>query len=371
MKICYIADIMNSHARRWAARFAALGHETLVLSDYVPPNENGLPEGVRAEAPQWTAWEKMLAFKLDRRPYGNNRWKYLAYRRALKDFRPDVIHGMEALFNGVTTARLLGPKGPPRILMPWGNDIEYDPFHSPYARKLVQYALRNVEHIVGNRPGMEDFLLKHFGVPREKVTGFSWGVDLSVFRSDLKTEAAALREKLCISRRARVILSPRNFSAYWGIENIVKAVPLVVKQNPNAYFILLTGAADQEFLKQNLIWLEWQKRMHHVHIVNEMLPPSEIATLFNLAEVFVSVPETDFLALTLMEGMACGCVPVCRDLEVYRQRVAEKVTGRYVPSPLTPEAPGAGRSDSRRLGQSRVARRDVAQCSVAGPTAGR
>ena len=181
MKICYLADVFNIHAQRWASFFSAMGHDVLVMSDFAPPKPPPGLHGVKIVAPVWRTWEKILAFKLYPPPYGNNRWKYLPYRRALGSFMPDLIHGMEALHNGYTTARILGPMGPPRILMPWGGDIAYDPFHSERARHLVTYALENVEHIVGNFPEMPAHLQKHFGIHPEKVSAFSWGVDLKQF----------------------------------------------------------------------------------------------------------------------------------------------------------------------------------------------
>jgi glycosyltransferase involved in cell wall biosynthesis len=337
MRICYVADIGNSHTRRWAGAFAALGHETLVLTDYASEKLGALPPGVRVAAPSWKTWEKILAFKLYPGPYANNRWKYLPYRRALGDFKPDLIHGMEALFNGYTTARLLGPKGPPRILMPWGNDVEYDPFCSEAARRLVAYALRNVEHVVGNTPNLAAYLHERFGVPLEKVTGFSWGVDLGIFRPGLKDAAEAMRAKIGIPPRARVVLSPRNFAPYWQVDAIVRAVPGVVARNPNVFFVFLTGVCDRPFVEENLLFLKWKNVAHHAHVVPQPLTPGEMAVLFSAADVFVSVPRTDFLALTLLEGMACGCVPICRGLPIYGARVKEGVTGRYAPDPFGPE----------------------------------
>jgi glycosyltransferase involved in cell wall biosynthesis len=338
MKICYIADIQNPHSRRWAGDFAALGHEVLVLSDADAPRGDPAPKGVRVATPRWRQWEKILAFKVYPPPYGNNRWKYLPYRRALGAFEPDLVHGMEALYNGYTTAKLLGDQGPPRILMPWGGDIACTPFESPRARKLVEFALHHAEHVVGNMPSLPDFLNAHFGVSRQKVSGFSWGVDLAIFRDGLAAEAEALRERLGVPPGAAVVLSPRNFAPYWGIETIVHSAPEVAKRLPDVFFVFLTGARDKKFVEESMLWLKRQERWHHVRVVEETLSPPEMAALFNLADVFVTVPETDFLAQTLLEGMACGCVPICRDLEAYRTRVEEGVTGRYAAQPFGPES---------------------------------
>ena len=64
-------------------------------------------------------------------------------------------------------------------------------------------------------------------------------------------------------------------------------------------------------------------------IVSETLSPSEMAAAFNRADLFVSCPETDFLASTILEGMACGCVPILADLPYYRSRIEDGAHGFY------------------------------------------
>ena len=337
MKICYVADIGNPHTRRWAGEFAALGHEVLVLSDGQPPNPPP-PPGVKVACPRWSLAEKILAFRLYPKPFGNNRWKHLPYRRALGDFQPNLIHGMEALFNGYATAHLLGDGGPPRILSPWGNDILHDPFQSEKARRLVGHALNRVEHITGNMPGLEDYLAAHFKVPREKASFFSWGADLEVFHLRPSTNTAALREEMGIPPHARIILSPRNFSPYWGVQTLIQAIPRIIEKMPSAHFVLLLGSGDAQFLDAQMEYLRAKRCAHHVSAIWEFLPRQKLADLFCLAEVFLSIPHTDFLAQTLLEGMACGCVPICRNLHAYRERVENMVTGKLVPDPLDEES---------------------------------
>jgi glycosyltransferase involved in cell wall biosynthesis len=54
-----------------------------------------------------------------------------------------------------------------------------------------------------------------------------------------------------------------------------------------------------------------------VRWIDEWLPPGEVAALFNLADLYISIPRGDLLAMTVLEGMACGCFPVLADLSAY------------------------------------------------------
>ncbi len=55
-----------------------------------------------------------------------------------------------------------------------------------------------------------------------------------------------------------------------------------------------------------------------------------MAAFLNLAEVFVSVPRSDLLSISVLEGMACGCVPILADLLAYKSRVVHGENGFMV-----------------------------------------
>ncbi|OPZ04341.1 MAG: Glycosyl transferases group 1 [candidate division BRC1 bacterium ADurb.BinA364] len=62
-----------------------------------------------------------------------------------------------------------------------------------------------------------------------------------------------------------------------------------------------------------------------------------MAAAFNRADVFLSLPETDLLSTTVLEGMACGCAPILADLPYYRSRVEHGKNGFYL-AERTPDA---------------------------------
>jgi glycosyltransferase involved in cell wall biosynthesis len=331
MKICYLATIDNPHTQRWVNYVRQLGHEVFVLCDkpyhYEPP-------GVKIISPQMSFATKLIAFRIFPKPYGNNAFKPLAYRREINKIKPDVVHGFEALGYGFATA-LSGQY--PKVLTPHGNDIFYDPKHSRVARFLVTHALRKADVITTNMPNLADFLERAYRIPRSKVRAFSWGIDLDVFRRGYEDDVARVRQRLGIPDDAFIVLSNRQMQRYWGAEEIIRAIPFVVRSVENVYFIMLRGFGAPEFVRQVEQEVETFGARKNVRFIHGYISAREMAIFLNLAHAFVSVPFSDLLSLCVLEGMACGSIPILSDLEAYKTRIRDGENGFFVPAG-SPEA---------------------------------
>ncbi len=313
MRIALLANPDNIHVRRWAEFLRNQGHDLLLIAD---PHTSGSIAGIQTQRPQWNLASNILAFKLTPRPHGNAIWKYLHYRPMLKFFRPDVVHAFEAYYSGLAMA---WGGNFPKVLTPWGKDVHHDAFQGTIWNWIVRTSLRAANRITTNDPTMPEFLERRFNIPREKTSAFSWGVDLSVFRSGRSEGAAKWRKELGIPDSAPVILSPRKFHPYWGCERILEAWPKVVAACPEAHLIVLApddicGLIPDAKLKAVSAG---RPVANSIHWIERPISSDEMADLFNLARAFVSVPQDDLLAMTVLEGMACGCYPVLANLPAY------------------------------------------------------
>jgi len=50
-----------------------------------------------------------------------------------------------------------------------------------------------------------------------------------------------------------------------------------------------------------------------------------------MSDLFISVPFSDSISISILEAMACGCVPIVGDLESTRECFKDGVNGRMVP----------------------------------------
>ena len=332
MRITLLANPDNLHVQRWIEFLAGRGHALTLITD---PFTRARPAACEIHVIRWNPLTKLLAFRLTPRPLGNDRWKHLHARPLVRRSRPDVVHGFEAFNWGLATA-LAGPY--PRVLTPWGNDVFEIPGRWPLARRMIGRALRSVDAISTNDETLAPYLAREFGVDPARVHGFTWGVDPGLFHAELPTEAADWRRRLEIPAGAPVILSPRNFHPYWGSEQICGAIPRVLRQVPAAVFVILKGlGGDAAAFAEARRRLAAEGHGAALRWLAEPLAPREMAALFNLADAFISVPKTDLLAQTILEGMACGCFPVLGDRPAYRKHLRPGENGLLVEDE-TPQA---------------------------------
>lgn len=339
MRVCLLATADNPHFLRWARYLIAQGHELLCLCDRPGRAGFSVSPPCRVEHPQPNFVEAVVCFKIWRHRLGWHYFRTRSFRKAVRAFRPDVVHGMEALAYGYALSRC---KGFPRVLTPWGNDIFFEPERSPLARFLVGHALSHVEAITTNMPNLAEFLVPRFGVAPERVRAFSWGVDRGIFHPGHEAEARRLREAWRIPEDAIVFLSPRHVEQYWGAVEIAEAIPRVLAKQPRAFFILLRGRGDRALEDSLRRGLEEANAAHRVHWVGEYLTPEQMAAALNLAFAFISIPRTDMLSISVLEGMGCGCLPVAADLLAYRTRLVHGENAILIPTPVTAESLAEG-----------------------------
>lgn len=334
MRICLFAHADNHHVLRWTRYLSGKGHEIRIFCD--DPGPAGFRERPPCEVihPKPSLVEAAICFKIWRHRYGWNFFRARAYREAAREFRPDVVHAMEALAYGYAVSRCAEF---PRVLTPWGVDIFHDPFQSRVARWLVTHALNHVEAVTTNMPNLAEYLVPEFGVDPERVRPFSWGVELDIFHTGYESEVAALRKRLDIPDDALVICSPRSCRPYWGAEHIVDAIPRVLAEVPRAWFVLLRGYGETGPQMEYKRRLEAAGCAGRVRWIDETLPPREMAVVLNLSDAFISVPSTDLLSISVLEGMACGSIPIAADRMAYRSRLQDRHNALLVPTPVNGE----------------------------------
>lgn len=318
MKVALLADAQNRHTYRWARWLSSQGLEVHLLSDRAPRESFDL-SGITVHRPEWTFWRNLWAFKVHGGAHANSRFKYLAWRGVIERLGPDIIHAHEAKGYGPTLAHL---HGTPKVLTPWGPDVETltDPGSEPAA--LVRRALHAADVITTNGPGLEAHWSALSGVPRERFDLWSWGIDIARFSTERTDEDAALERRRPELMGKTVILSPRLPNAYYNVNLILRAWDAAVAQRPalreSARLVVLRcGVADA-------VWAPVASGIasltHSCTVVVEdsYLSESAMAAYYRRATATVMLPRTDLLSMSLLEAMGCGSLPIVSDLAVHQ-----------------------------------------------------
>jgi len=307
VKICYLCNPQSIHVQRWLEYFSKQGDEIHVIT-YQP----------------YTSKEHNVIIHLVKRnkylPIITKLFEVLFIRRLVKSISPDIVHAHSGGYGKI----LIFLKKYSTILSVWGDDVLVTPKKSILNRIILKLTLKSVNVITTIAIFMGPYIHQNFGISCDKIIRVPWGVDLSIFNSNYHEESIKLKERLGINKDSFILISNRNIAPEYQIEKIIKASSLVLKNNPNTYFLLIKGYGTPIFenkMKELANKLGVNKNLI---FVSKMLTPEEMALYLNMADAFISIPKSDQFGLSVLEGMACGLVPILSDdIVAYKQYLNE------------------------------------------------
>jgi len=316
LRLCYISNPNLIHTRRWISWFAQHGHTVCLLAD-VPLKED---------------WSDVLVIDLSKIFYA----RFVRFpiwtvwlKNFLREWRPDILHAHRINSAGWMAA---ASGFHPYVVTPWGTDIFVQPQHSLIARLLAWYTLRQADLITTISHAM-DVQAIQLGARANTLKRVQFGVELDTFKPGIATsqENLDLRRSLSLPENARVVLSPRAVTPLYNLDIILKSIPLVRERVKEAIFIFLDYNTDADYKRQ----LAMTSKELGLDAFIRWVPPTrsrtEMARLYQLSEVVVSVPSTDGTPVSVLEAMACGKPVVCTDLPPLREFITSGENGWLVP----------------------------------------
>lgn len=332
MKILFVADGRSPTALNWLRYFVERGDEVHLAStfvcrpdlqlaslDVVPVAFSGAKTaaaaGSRPKGGVWgastlglrTAIRQWLGPLTIARAAGR-------LRGVIARVQPDLVHAMRIPYEGMLAADAFTGAAP-FLVSTWGNDFT---LHAPSTSGMRHYTEWTLKVAAALHADCQRDvrLAKKWGFDNHKptlVTPGNGGINTHIFYP-LSTPVAA-----------PVVFNPRGFRAYIHNEAFFRAIPLVLKERPDARFRCASMAGEPQALA-------WVKELGVGHAV-ELLAPrphAGMAELFRAAQVVVSPSAHDGTPNSLLEGMACGCFPVAGDLDSIREWITPGRNGLLV-----------------------------------------
>lgn len=341
MRVTLLADGRSPITRRWLRSASAAGIEFDLISTFPcpkPPEARGFTIiplafsglagiGNGATAGKTPAWIKRFRPLLQKvRTYLGPltiRRQVPAYLRALQEFKPDLVHALRIPYEGMLAAYT--PRDLPLVIFIWGNDLTLHAPSSPFLAAATRRALARTDGLMADA-ARDLTLARQWGLaaetPLEEVPS-NGGLDLAEI--DVLLAALPPAPDWLPSNRI-LILNPRGIRpAYVCQEEFFKAAALAVQQQPDLYF-LCAAMQDQP---QAQAWVKQNQLEGHVRL----LPLMEQCDLWALAarcRASVSLAIHDGTPNTLLESMACGCLPIAGDIESLREWIEPQVNGLLV-----------------------------------------
>jgi len=302
MKVLYLADASSIHTVRWIQHFAKIGWEVHLMSF---SNLNEKIDRVKSYKIPFNFLKKINYLVMI--PY---------IKKIAKQIQPDIIHAHYLTSYGGIAGRLgFGSI----ILSAWGSDVLISligkGFYSKFLRWFTSRSLNNAVAITSESEVVKNALVGYLGVEKQKVFVFPWGIDTSIFYPGYKNSIELWRKKLNIADGYKVILSPRSMKPGYNIELIIRSIPYIVKDFPDLVFVFLCGNRDPDYysyIKNLAKQLEIEEKLR---FIENYLTTVQISEILNMSNILISIPSSDSIPISVIEGMGCNVIPICSRIE--------------------------------------------------------
>jgi len=251
--------------------------------------------------------------------------------RIVREIQPDLVHAMRIPYEGMLSAA--ADPTAPLLISVWGNDFTLHAPTTPLMSKYTRTAIIRA-HALHTDCYRDLKLAFEWGFSRDKlsiVLPGSGGVQKELFYPpELKSlvGTAGLKNNKkddfnkIENKYKQSVINPRGFRAYVRNDVFFKSIPIILKHKPTAHFVCPAMAGEP-------VAHQWVQSLGITKNVT-LLPDQnriQMSELYRKSRVFVSPSMHDGTPNTLLEAMACGCIPVAGDIESLREWITPGLNG--------------------------------------------
>ena len=229
----------------------------------------------------------------------------------LQKEQPSLIHVHQANSYGFYT--VLGNRKikRPIILTALGSDVLVLPHQKMFFKWMVKFILNRVDRTTADAKVLSDAIIKLSPKHTNKVLLVNFGI------SD-KMQDVQVKEK--------VIYSNRLHNDLYQIEKIITAFSKFYSKNKEYNLVVAGTGNNTDQLKEQVKELQIESA---VSFVGWQQFEGNL-DWYQRSEYWISIPTSDATAISLLEAMACGCIPILSDLPANREWIIDEENGFLV-----------------------------------------
>lgn len=312
LRLCVVADPNSPVTVRVVSPLVARGHQVHLIGDR--PVRRPWP-GVCVHSPS----------RLLSHPKASLPLVALWARVVIRRLQPDVLHAHQ-IHRGGWIGLVSGYH--PWAVTAWGSDLLLQTDRSPLHRALNRATLRQADLVLVPSAPLYRRALELDAAPG-KVHLLPWPVDTAIFCPG--NDPRTLREQLGLREDEPLVLSPRALAPLYNIDVIVQAMAQVIRRIPLATLLILDHNPQPAYRGRLLDLIARLRLENRVRWLPPAETPSQMAALYRLADVVVSIPSSEGLSFSVLEAMACGVPVVISALPAFEGWVAHEANGLIVP----------------------------------------
>jgi glycosyltransferase involved in cell wall biosynthesis len=310
LKICMIGSIDSIHTENRARALRARGHDVVLVGE--------MPE-------VFNRWEKRLIRSLSAVPKVRGLCIVYARVQTLARLDADIFHVQYAAGADAWLVAVAGRH--PLVVSVWAGDVLFEDYpRSSVAQRLTLDLLAAADLITAESQRMLAVVRRlRPDAPGELI---HWGIDLERFRRSVPVR---LRARMGIPDSALVLYSPRILQPLYNIHVIVEALAQIKARHPEVRLLIGTYYQDPSY-RQKLEELGARMGVSENLTFLPTLDPADVAAVYSVAALVISIPRSDGMPRTMMEAMACGAPLVLSRLPEYEEFVTHGESAYLTPT---------------------------------------
>jgi glycosyltransferase involved in cell wall biosynthesis len=232
----------------------------------------------------------------------------------------DMIHIHWAIPTGLIGVLVRGILKKPVIVTIHGSDLRMALERPGLLGKVFAYVCQNAAYLncVSDVQKRE---LERLGIPDDRISTIPMGID-EAFLEKGDHRGRAPKEG------PATILSNRNLLPIYNVSLLIRAIPIVLQEEPNTKFLIAGDGPERENLEREARDL---KVSHFVKFLGRV-PHEKMANLLGQTDIFVSTSSHDGTSVSLLEAMGSGAFPIVTDIPSNREWISEGENGFLVPT---------------------------------------
>lgn len=153
--------------------------------------------------------------------------------------------------------------------------------------------------------GIKEYIKTEYNIQTDKILVINNGVNCDLFKP---MEKSSIKKELKLEDKTKYICFVGSLISWQGVEYLINAAPLILKENPNTKFIIIGSG----MLEKELIGLTKRENVSDNFIFTGAIPYKKVPQYINASDICVVYKKplkSGYSPLKLYEYMACG-VPV-------------------------------------------------------------
>lgn len=302
MRLVLIGDGDSPHLEKWVRALLAVDDLELWLA-----SSRGFTPGIAERLPE----ARRLGLDTQPRAGGGNVALLRSLPRLarwLRAIQPDWLNAHYLSSHGTLawlSQRCLGVGGK-LAASAWGSDILVTPEHSRLMRGVTRRVLRHAALATSDSQAMAE-RMRTLGAG--EVMTFPFGLE------QLPAGGTGKEPFLCFANRG---LEP-----LYDPQRVIETFAELAWHWPEARLVVAHDGTLRQAMERHVAALRLQPRVQFVG----RLDAASQAIWYARAQWYLSLPSSDSVAVSVLEAMAHGCLPILSDLPANRELVRHRING--------------------------------------------